>query len=418
MKTLIQTLFFFSLTSQICFTQWYPQYGDTTASLYSVHFIDEFNGWSVGHECCGMESSILYTTDGGARWLSKKYGFTNWFNCVYFSNVNYGWIVGDSGQIFHTTNGGANWNTQTSGVMYTLFDMSFGDPNTGWIVGGNSFVGKTILHTTNAGSTWTIQINDTIHPRVQFTGVSFPDVYNGWAVGGVGKIVHTTNGGITWIDQASGTTLWLNDVCFVDSNNGWAVGDSGKILYTTNSGIEWNNQTSSLTSKLYKVCFNNAELGWIVGGDNTILNTTDGGTTWVTQVTNANYGFSDVFFVDANTGWAVGDYGTILHTTNGGVSFVEEEQFDEIPMEFLLSQNYPNPFNPSTRIKYQVSSISRAYLVVYDVLGNEIEILVNEEKPVGIYEVTWYAEDLPSGVYFYQLRTGEFIETKKMILLR
>jgi hypothetical protein len=55
---------------------------------------------------------------------------------------------------------------------------------------------------------------------------------------------------------------------------------------------------------------------------------------------------------------------------------------------------------------------------VFDVLGNEIETLVNEEKPVGTYEVTWYAENLPSGVYFYQLRAGNFMESKKMLLLK
>ena len=56
-------------------------------------------------------------------------------------------------------------------------------------------------------------------------------------------------------------------------------------------------------------------------------------------------------------------------------------------------------------------------LKVYDVLGNEIETLVNEEKPVGTYEVTWYADNLPSGVYFYQLKAGDFVETKKMVLM-
>jgi len=88
------------------------------------------------------------------------------------------------------------------------------------------------------------------------------------------------------------------------------------------------------------------------------------------------------------------------------------------PFEFSLEQNYPNPFNPSTSIQYQVSSISFVSLVVYDILGNEIETLVNEEKPAGTYELTWYAEGLSSGVYFYQLKAGEFIQTKKMLLLK
>lgn len=102
------------------------------------------------------------------------------------------------------------------------------------------------------------------------------------------------------------------------------------------------------------------------------------------------------------------------------ITSVEEENEirNSIPQGFLLSQNYPNPFNPSTRIHYQVSSKSHISLVVYDILGNEIETLVNEEKSLGTYEVTWNATGLSSGVYFYQLRIGSFIETKKMVLVR
>jgi len=100
------------------------------------------------------------------------------------------------------------------------------------------------------------------------------------------------------------------------------------------------------------------------------------------------------------------------------ITSVEEEQIDEMPTEFLLSQNYPNPFNPSTKIKYLVPQSSNVVIKVFDILGNEIEILVNEEKPVGTYEVNWNAANLPSGVYFYQLRAGSFVQTKKMLLLK
>ena len=88
------------------------------------------------------------------------------------------------------------------------------------------------------------------------------------------------------------------------------------------------------------------------------------------------------------------------------------------PEEFSLEQNYPNPFNPSTSIQYRVSSISNVSLKVYDVLGNEVATLVNEEKPAGSYEVKFDAAGLSSGIYFYKLQTGSFVETKKMILLK
>lgn len=87
-------------------------------------------------------------------------------------------------------------------------------------------------------------------------------------------------------------------------------------------------------------------------------------------------------------------------------------------LSYTLSQNYPNPFNPSTIIRYSVPTAEKVVIKVYDMLGNEIAVLLNEEKPAGIYELTWNASDLPSGVYFYQLKAGNFIKTKKMILLK
>lgn len=129
-------------------------------------------------------------------------------------------------------------------------------------------------------------------------------------------------------------------------------------------------------------------------------------------VDNSDY----VYITGSSAGLtSVSDIATIKYTQSP--SDVNENSAKN-PALFLLSQNYPNPFNPSTKIKYQVSSISHVSLVVYDILGNEIEKLVNEEKPSGSYEVTWYPENLPSGVYFYQLRAGEFVETKKLMLLK
>ena len=90
--------------------------------------------------------------------------------------------------------------------------------------------------------------------------------------------------------------------------------------------------------------------------------------------------------------------------------------------KFTLEQNYPNPFNPSTTIKYSIPKLSFVTINIYNVLGSEVATLVNEEKTVGTYELTWNTENIPSGVYFYELsaKVGaeSFLETKKMILLR
>jgi len=86
--------------------------------------------------------------------------------------------------------------------------------------------------------------------------------------------------------------------------------------------------------------------------------------------------------------------------------------------EFQLLQNYPNPFNPSTAIKYQVPKTGLVTLRIFDILGREVASLVNEEKPSGTYSIQWDASTMSSGVYFYRLHAGSFIETKKMILLK
>ena len=95
---------------------------------------------------------------------------------------------------------------------------------------------------------------------------------------------------------------------------------------------------------------------------------------------------------------------------------VEEELRN--PISFTLEQNYPNPFNPSTTIKYSIAEPGKVKLTLYNLLGEEVKTIVDEEKITGNYSVDFNAADLPSGVYFYQLRAGNFIETKKMLLLK
>jgi hypothetical protein len=89
-----------------------------------------------------------------------------------------------------------------------------------------------------------------------------------------------------------------------------------------------------------------------------------------------------------------------------------------VTTKFDLKQNYPNPFNPSTKINWQSPVGGWQALKVYDVLGNEIATLVDEHKPDGVYEVEFNTENLASGMYFYKLQPGNFIQTKKMVLIR
>jgi hypothetical protein len=88
------------------------------------------------------------------------------------------------------------------------------------------------------------------------------------------------------------------------------------------------------------------------------------------------------------------------------------------PNEFALEQNYPNPFNPSTSIKYALKSRQFVQIKIYDVLGNEVTTLVNEEKQPGVYEVEFNASELSSGTYIYKLTAGNFSAIRKMLLLK
>jgi type IX secretion system substrate protein/beta-propeller uncharacterized protein DUF5122 len=91
---------------------------------------------------------------------------------------------------------------------------------------------------------------------------------------------------------------------------------------------------------------------------------------------------------------------------------------NEVPSEFKLYQNYPNPFNPNSKIKFQVSKTAYVILAIFDILGHEVESILNEQLKPGIYEVQWDAANYPSGVYYYRIETEGYIETKKMVLVR
>ncbi|MBK7377947.1 MAG: T9SS type A sorting domain-containing protein [Ignavibacteriales bacterium] len=108
---------------------------------------------------------------------------------------------------------------------------------------------------------------------------------------------------------------------------------------------------------------------------------------------------------------------------DGTFEYSNEIEVDAAPASFSLEQNYPNPFNPSTKISWQSPESSWQTLKVFDVLGNEVATLVDEEKPAGRYEVEFDSrsdegQNLSSGVYFYRLQTGDFVQTRKMTLLK
>ncbi|MBT8377904.1 MAG: T9SS type A sorting domain-containing protein [Ignavibacteria bacterium] len=190
------------------------------------------------------------------------------------------------------------------------------------------------------------------------------------------------------------------------------VGGDG-MVFTTDGGSNWKLISVPGTGDILGITsvLNN---WWFVRGSS-IYQSTDDGSSWSMVHTAPSGTYNHL--VSGNTNlWAV--------RSDGGISFydytagIEDETRNTIPESFSISQNYPNPFNPTSKIKYQIPELSFVTLKVYDVLGNEVATLVNEEKPTGTNEVEFNAEGLPSGIYFYQLKAGSFSETKKMILLK
>jgi len=407
---------------------WDLKLNGTTNDLSGIEFKDANIGFAVG-----AEGTILRTTDSGTNWINQPSGTSLHLNDVCFPDENNGWIVGvnkdweptDSSIILHTTDGGISWLQQTTFVgTMLLFDLFFADENNGWAVGAE-YSGDgdgVILRTTDGGVNW---ITSIIQPMTGwFHSVYFIDSKTGWACGSHdGLIVKTTNGGISWFNQLYSSYKGYRYIYFSDENNGWAL-SGDELIHSTDGGNHWAVQIPyNSTNSFSSIKFFDSNNGLIISNDSydqnsRILKTSNGGATWYSMYVGSHRRLNEFYFENNNLGWIVGDNGTILHTTNGGISFVEEEVIEEVPTEFLLSQNYPNPFNPSTKIKYSVLQSSNVIIKVFDILGNEIETLINEEKPIGTYELNWNAANLPSGVYFYQLKAGSFVKTMKMLLLK
>jgi hypothetical protein len=191
---------------------------------------------------------------------------------------------------------------------------------------------------------------------------------------------------------------------------------------TTNCGVSW--EIISYTPPSISYGIKNAPaVGifeyWITGTTG-IYYSSDGGANWSTQfpITSAGYCIS---MVNVQCGWAGGASGQIWKYSSPHPVGISNNR-NEILTEYSLSQNYPNPFNPSTTINFALPNASYVKLSVYDILGNEISVLVNEKMNAGNYQAEFDGSKLSSGVYFYKLSAiggaGSITESKKMLLIK
>jgi hypothetical protein len=374
---------------------------------------------------------------GGERdvWLIKtnSYGDTLWTRTFGMNNTDWAFSVYptlDDGFIISgtTASQGAGstdvWLIKTDSLGHTLWTKTFGgtDADDGYCVqqtsdGNYIIVAYTFSFGVGSADIWLIKTNDlgdTLWTRTY--GGNQDD--HGWSVretSDSGYIIVGTTGSYgagfrdVWIIKTdlNGDTLWTKTYGGGSSEWGFSVeqlSDDGYIIsaYTSSFGAgskdAWIIRTDFKGDTIWTKTIGGAEedQAW------SILQTSDYGYIITGFTKSFGSGEEDLWLIklEPDSPNVIIDYDDILHPN------------------FSLRQNYPNPFNPSTKIRYSIQNSSKVVIKVYDVLGNEVETLVNEEKPAGIYELTWYAEGFPSGVYFYQLQTKEFIETKKMILLK
>lgn len=372
----------------------------------------EFLNVSTGYAVAGFgDGDILKTTDAGETWVSQVSTYTLPLYGIAFTSPETGYLAG-SINIKKTTNGGTNWvDVYTSNQNEIFGDIFFTNINTGYAVGS---YGR-LLKTTNAGTSWN---SSTIPNAGTFlNSIFFVNDNTGYAVGGESKSLKTTDAGATWeVMNITSGFLNLNNIYFNDINTGYASHGTG-IFKTTNGGTTWF-QLSTPSGGYNNVQFRN-NYGYAIAGDGKIIKSIDGGGSWIVQPTVTSNPLYALYFNSDNFVYAGGVRGNMMKTIPQEllVTPVSGNQ-NETPGSFYLQQNYPNPFNPVTTIKFGIVKSGNVQIRVYDVAGKMVEELLNNGYNPGSYEIRWDASKYSSGIYFYNIVTNEFIQTKKMVLVK
>ncbi len=449
---------------------WVLQTSPVSNGLNACKFVNANTGWITTEG-----GGILKTTNGGSLYFQQTSGVNSPLYCVFFIDDNTGWVGGQSGKILKTTNGGNNWFSQNTGTSFLFSGILFLNPQLGYAV-GNNVVPGIIYKTTNGGTNWNALTIPTINGCEE---IYFINDNTGWASANNGVVIKTTNGGISWTQHNVGFSIYnVFDLYFLNSLTGWACGGEysgstsiGGIWKTTNGGLNWNTQLNGMMTISFAFITDN--IAYAVGFGGTIYKTITGGETiplaptllspannstnvsltptlfWNTSANATSYKVivsSMITFgniVDSATvttnqrtipsgklNVATTFYWKVLANNQYGSSPWSDAWYfstvitgitkinSEIPSSFSVSQNYPNPFNPITKIEFAIPKSSGVKITVYDIAGKEVEVLVNEHLQAGTYQTDWNASANPSGVYFYRIQAGAFLETKRMTLIK
>ena len=380
---------------------------ESNANLYwidvtpngTVHVVGEYGKYLINH-------------NDGNGFMNQPYLGSFDYKKIIAINDSVLYICGggSGGAIKKSTDGGQTWDGPDTLLNTMLNDIAFWNADSGIAVGNDGI----ILRTVDGGTNW-IQINSTTTSDLK--GITLDSAgLKAIIVGRNGTILSTIDNGRSWTQITSPTT---NSLYCVDMNGAWTIGYAagyqGVMLKTTNSGQTWTQITSpSYSSSLYSI--NLVSSYGLMGGLNgNMFNTTNSGETWEQMNTNITNTIRSIFLKDS-IAWVVGDNGFILY--NPAIPIINSSISSVVPTSCKLLINYPNPFNPSTTITYSLTSDDQVNLLIYNSTGQLITQLIDEYQSAGTYQVNFQAIDLPSGIYFYQLSTPSFTETKKMVLVK
>ena len=395
------------------------------ASIYGIQFIND-KGYAVQSNGTVLKSEDTYGEDWGyisdtGLWLAYS---------MVFNDENTGLIHKENSHIVKTTDGGVTWNSVLGPVVFSsrnkVGGLSFGDASTGYAwMSLNDYTNYYIYKTTDGGDSWN-EIYNISGSDSPSGGIEFFDANYGFIAGSDMWIKYTTDGGDNWNDAVINNlpgdfsaATDIEDVKILNANTAFAVGLE-LMLKTTDKGASWNYidyDHSVADSSFFTVSFLDDQLGYIGTYERgLILKTTNGGSSWEEDDT-----YKDIFRFYSS---GFNNHDEVYFGTSNGYIIkwnipVTDVKDDNVAVkDYLLAQNYPNPFNPVTNIRYSISNGQFVSLKVFDVLGKEVATLVNGEKPAGEYTVKFDASDLASGVYIYKIQAGEFIQSKKLILMK
>jgi len=410
MKKIIIVLLIFQFTLITAEAQWFTQQSGTTNALYDIKFINKNTGW-----CCGDGGYIIKTTNGGVNWIRQGFGVT--FEPLFGihpvdSNIVY--AVGFYRTLIKTTNGGTSWFSRDSGTIGdgTYISVFFINENTGWI-GNFGSPDYGVKKTTDGGLTLKL------HSTGSAEDLYFKDSLNGIGVMGAALVLKTTNGGVNWSYRQLAGSGDFYRVSFINDNTGYTA--STRAVYkTTNFGIIWDSvgRVTPLDIDVTSIEFCNENTGW-AGTQYKMYKTINGGANWFIQNTTLDGVVYSLWAFNDSLVWGCGNGGRIWHTLRGGDTITGINYISSIvPEDFILNQNFPNPFNNQTKISFEIKKRDNYKLEIFNILGEKIEEVFNNNLNPGKYETLYNADNLSSGIYIYKLTTEANSLSKKFILIK